>query len=137
MNDWKNLVILALCWNGAVALADAPPVEAGSVKVARGDVLRYVILPGRIRSNQQATLYAKVAGYLKSLAVDKGDPVKAGQLLGEIEVPELQADLVAQRQHFEDLASLAPGPGITALRALDIVGWGLGDPKHRFLTPAP
>lgn len=44
---------------------------------------------------------------------------------------ELQADLVGQRQEFEDLAKLAPAPGITALRALDIVGWGLGDPKHR------
>jgi biotin carboxyl carrier protein len=33
--------------------------------------------------------YAKVAGYLKSLSVDKGDRVQAGQSLGEIEVPEL------------------------------------------------
>jgi RND family efflux transporter MFP subunit len=50
-------------------------------------------LPGSIRANQQATLYAKVAGYLKSITVDKGDRVQAGQSLGEIEVPELLADL--------------------------------------------
>jgi membrane fusion protein (multidrug efflux system) len=33
-----------------------------------------------------------VAGYLKALKVDKGDDVKEGQLLAEIEVPELLAD---------------------------------------------
>jgi len=74
--------------------ADAP--KALEVKVAhptRGEIIRYVTLPGSIRANQQATLYAKVAGYLKSIAVDKGDRVQAGQSLGEIEVPELLADL--------------------------------------------
>ena len=49
--------------------------------------------PAAIKANQQATLYAKVAGYLKSLSVDKGDSVQAGQSLGEIETPELLADL--------------------------------------------
>jgi RND family efflux transporter MFP subunit len=41
---------------------------------------------------QEATIYAKVSGYLKTLTVDKGDSVKQGQLLAEIEVPELLAD---------------------------------------------
>jgi membrane fusion protein (multidrug efflux system) len=41
---------------------------------------------------QSATLYAKVGGYLKVLKVDKGDAVTEGQLLAEIEVPELLAD---------------------------------------------
>lgn len=73
-----------------------------------------------------------------------GDPIRLPSEQGRSRtrfvrawLTELQADLVAQRQQFEELASLAPGPGITALRAFDIVGWGLGDPKHRFLTPAP
>ena len=74
--------------------ADAPkPVEVKAARPTRGEIVRYVTLPGSIRANQQATLYAKVAGYLKSLTVDKGDRVKAGQSLGEIEVPELLADL--------------------------------------------
>ena len=59
----------------------------------RGEITRYVTLPGTLRANQQATLYAKVPGYLKSLEVDKGDTVKADQPLGEIEVPELASDL--------------------------------------------
>jgi membrane fusion protein (multidrug efflux system) len=51
-----------------------------------------VTLPGEIKPYQEATLYAKVAGYLKTITVDKGDPVKEGALLAEIEVPELIAD---------------------------------------------
>ena len=74
--------------------ADAPkPLEVKITRPTRGDIVRYITLPGAIRANQQATLYAKVAGYLKSLSVDKGDRVEAGQSLGEIEVPELLADL--------------------------------------------
>ncbi|MBI3878559.1 MAG: efflux RND transporter periplasmic adaptor subunit [Verrucomicrobia bacterium] len=71
----------------------AAPVEVKVTRPARGEIIRYVTLPGSIRANQQATLYAKVPGYLKSIAVDKGDTVTAGQALGEIEVPELLADL--------------------------------------------
>lgn len=74
--------------------ADTPkPVEVKITRPTRGEIIRYVTLPGGIRANQQATLYAKVAGYLKSLTVDKGDRVQAGQSLGEIEVPELLTDL--------------------------------------------
>ena len=74
--------------------ADAPkPIEVRVARPTRDEILRYVTLPGTIRANQQATLYAKVAGYLKSLSVDRGDRVLAGQSLGEIEVPELLADL--------------------------------------------
>ncbi len=74
--------------------AEAPkPVEVKTTRPSRGEIIRYVTLPGTIRANQQATLYAKVAGYLKSLSVDRGDRLLAGQSLGEIEVPELIADV--------------------------------------------
>lgn len=58
-----------------------------------GEIARTITLPTfRILALQEATLYAKVSGYLKTLTVDKGDAVKVGQLLAEIEVPELLAD---------------------------------------------
>lgn len=75
--------------------ADAPQVRVASP--VRGDVHRFVTQPGAIRPLQQATLYAKVPGYLKSIAVDKGDAVKAGAVLAQIEVPELEAELHAQQ----------------------------------------
>jgi membrane fusion protein (multidrug efflux system) len=86
--------MLMLVGARSIEAADAPkPVEVKVTHPTRGEIVRYVKLPGTIRANQQATLYAKVAGYLKSIGVDKGDRVQAGQSLGEIEVPELQADL--------------------------------------------
>lgn len=77
----------------ATAVPTAQPVAVRSVLPTRGSISRAVRLPThRIRPLQEATLNAKVAGYLKSLTVDKGDVVQAGQLLAEIEVPELLAD---------------------------------------------
>jgi RND family efflux transporter MFP subunit len=71
----------------------ASPVNVQTVLPKRGEIARSITLPTfRILALQEATLYAKVAGYLKTLTVDKGDSVKEGQLLAEIEVPELLAD---------------------------------------------
>src|SRR3989449_8968729 len=70
----------------------APPLAVQVVRPKRGPITRNVTLPGEVKAYQQATLYAKVAGYLKTITVDKGDQVKEGTLLAEIEVPELLAD---------------------------------------------
>jgi RND family efflux transporter MFP subunit len=72
----------------------------------RGEIERRITLPGTVQPYQQATLYAKVAGYLKSIRVDKGDSVKAGELLADIEVPELVADLTKFKVEA-DVAQLA------------------------------
>lgn len=73
------------------------PVQVQVTTPHRGDIHRFVTLPGTLRPNQQVTLHAKVAGYLKSISVDKGDTVKEGQLLAEIEMPEA----VAARATYE------------------------------------
>ncbi len=71
----------------------AGPINVQSVLPKRGEIARRITLPTfRVLALQEATIYAKVSGYLKTLTVDKGDLVKAGQLLAEIEVPELLAD---------------------------------------------
>ena len=69
----------------------APSVTVGHPE--RSSIERQITLPGNIRAYQEATLYAKVAGYLRSIAVDRGDHVRAGQVVAEIEVPEMQAEL--------------------------------------------
>jgi membrane fusion protein (multidrug efflux system) len=70
--------------------ASAPlPVSLTAPK--RGPITRFITLPGEVKAYQQATLYAKVGGYLKTINVDKGDQVKEGAVLAEIEVPELLA----------------------------------------------
>jgi RND family efflux transporter MFP subunit len=87
-------LVAALATLGAPTFAAEPrTLEVSVTKLSHGDVVRYVTLPGTIKANQGATLYAKVAGYLQRVTVDVGDRVKAGQVLAEIEVPELLADL--------------------------------------------
>ena len=96
------LVVLALVGQGIFSgckpstaeptKESTPPVAVQVVQPKRGPITRGVTLPGEIKPYQQATLYAKVAGYLKTITVDKGDQVKEGALLAEIEVPELEAD---------------------------------------------
>lgn len=87
------LVAAAVLAFAAGAAAQTQPVVLPVVQPHHGDIIRYVTLPGTILPDQQATLYAKVGGYLGTVTVDKGDPVKKGQLLAEIEVPELDAVL--------------------------------------------
>ena len=42
----------------------------------------------------------------------------------------LQNDLATQLSHWEEIAAMAPGPKITPLRALDIIGWELGNRRN-------
>ncbi|WP_410209372.1 efflux RND transporter periplasmic adaptor subunit [Aquirhabdus sp.] len=50
-------------------------------------------LPGQLSAYSQAQIYARASGYLKSWKVDIGDHVKAGQVIAEIETPDLDQQL--------------------------------------------
>ena len=91
MSLLRLLPVAATLFAGSLVAA-TPPAEVTVTSPRRGDIHRFVTLPATLRANQQVTLHAKVAGYLKSIAVDKGDTVKAGQVLAEIEMPELVAE---------------------------------------------
>jgi len=98
------------------------------VQPQRGDVTRSITLPGDLVGLYQSTLYAKVTGYLKSISVDKGDWVKSGQVLAEIEVPELQqrlarakADLEVQHLTYQRLEQVwKSDPRLVARQDVDI-----------------
>ncbi len=79
----------------------APPTPVQITQPKRGPITRFVTLPGEIKPYQQATLYAKVAGYLKTIPVDKGDRVKEGDLIADIEVPEMLADIQRYKAEVE------------------------------------
>ena len=72
--------------------APQAPLAVKTIHPFNGDIMRNVALPGSILPNQQATLYAKISGYLQKITVDKGDVVKEGDLIAAIEAPELIAD---------------------------------------------
>ena len=75
--------------------------EFSGVHPTRGAIHRWVTLPGVLVANQSVQLQARVSGYVKSVLVDKGDAVKAGQILCVIEVPDLEADRAKARIELE------------------------------------
>ena len=85
--------LITLCGCGRPAAEtppqSAPPAAVRLTRVRKGEATRSIILPANVLPFQQATLNAKVAGYAKTVSVDKGDSVKEGALLADIEVPEL------------------------------------------------
>jgi RND family efflux transporter MFP subunit len=88
-----------------------PRIEV--VTTAAGPTVRTIKVLGDVRSLASATLYSKVAGYLKVVNVDKGDKVEEGQVLAEIESPELDqqyaaaaADLVNKKRNFDRIRVL-------------------------------
>jgi RND family efflux transporter MFP subunit len=73
-----------------------------------------LILPGNLQANYEAPIYARTSGYLRRWLVDIGTSVKAGQLLGEIESPEVDSQL---RQAEADLATAQANQKIASLTA--------------------
>jgi RND family efflux transporter MFP subunit len=84
-------------WNALkVAQAEADKDDLPAVMYVtarRGNAKADITLPATLYALQEATIYARTNGYLKRWLVDIGDPVKAGQLLAEIEAPELDREL--------------------------------------------
>ncbi len=65
-------------------------------------------LPGSVEPRRETTVFARASGYVKRRLVDIGDKVTEGQLLAELETPEIQQDLLqAQASLAEAEAALA------------------------------
>lgn len=72
------------------------------VRPERGNTAEEVVLPGNIQAFMDAPIYARTNGYLKKWYFDIGAHVKQGQLLAEIETPEMDQQL---QQARADLAT--------------------------------
>ena len=70
---------------------EAPSVSV--VKASLGDLSRDIVLTAEFKPFQSIDVMAKVAGYVKSINVDVGSRVQAGQLLATLEIPEMADDL--------------------------------------------
>jgi RND family efflux transporter MFP subunit len=73
------------------------PVVVSTAKAEQRELVDRLNLAGTITPYEQVTLYAKVAGYLRSIKIDIGDHVYKGELLAEIDVPELNTALVEKQ----------------------------------------
>ncbi|MFN8006805.1 MAG: efflux RND transporter periplasmic adaptor subunit [Terriglobia bacterium] len=118
------IVILAVAtlFVSACSSASSPGIrevsgEEVTVSVAkpqRRELVDRLSLVGVVTPYEQVTLYAKVSGYLKSISVDIGDWVRAGQLLAEIDVPEMLTGLEEKR------AALVKGEADTLKAEADV-----------------
>src|SRR5215813_9335652 len=59
-------------------------------------------LPGRLEAYYRAPIFARVSGYLKSWSADMGARVKAGQVIAEIEAPDLDQQLQQARAKLSE-----------------------------------
>lgn len=71
------------------------------VKAERASGVYQLMLPGSIQPVTEAPVLARATGYLKRRLVDIGDKVKEGQLLAEVDAPELTQQLAQARAALE------------------------------------
>jgi RND family efflux transporter MFP subunit len=82
--------------------AAAAVLTVATVKPKSGPAADTLVLPGSVQAYYEAPIYARTSGYLKVWYTDIGATVKNGQLLAEIDTPEVDQQL---RQAQADLAT--------------------------------
>jgi RND family efflux transporter MFP subunit len=127
----------------AQAAGTAPPREVEVARVTAQALSTTVKLPAQLAAYEIVDVYAKVTGFVKSLAVDRGSRVKAGQLVAQLEAPELlaqraqaqalfesaesqlaaaQAKWTADQATYRRMAAAARTPGVVAANDLEVAG---------------
>ena len=91
--------------------------EVAVVTPQRGVGGQELVLPGQVEANYEAPIHARVSGYLKMWYEDIGAHVKAGQLLAEIDTPDLDQQLLQAK------ASLASAKADAELAQLTAKRW--------------
>jgi membrane fusion protein (multidrug efflux system) len=112
----KDAQLMAAREAMAEGVAQGPAVQVAMI--AQGPKERLISLLGDTRPYQTATLYGKVSGYVRSIPVDRGDHVKAGQVVAEVESAETDRQYDAAMSDRENKRK-------NAERARDLVarGW--------------
>jgi membrane fusion protein (multidrug efflux system) len=83
----------------------APRVEVVTPQVVASE--RALVLSGSVQPLEESVVYARASGYVRKWLVDIGDKVTEGQVLAEIDTPELDQELAqARAQLAQGRASL-------------------------------
>ena len=88
--------VLARSALGRETAESAIPTVA-TVTAERSTLGEELVLPGAVQAYIEAPIYARTSGYLKAWQTDIGTPVTKGQLLAEIETPEVDQQLSQAR----------------------------------------
>jgi RND family efflux transporter MFP subunit len=132
------------CHQDTVATASAatptvPQLDVTTVKSQRLNATER--LPAELTPYESVDLYAKESGFVKSIEVDRGSRVRKGELVAELEAPELvaqqaqanavyqsaesqlaasQAKLASDQATYQHMSAAAKVPGVVAANDLDI-----------------
>jgi multidrug efflux pump subunit AcrA (membrane-fusion protein) len=87
-----------------VSATGALPIIAVA-KAQRPTTPNTVLLPGTMEALHEAALYARVSGYVRRWYTDIGAPVRTGQILADIDVPELQQSVLQARAQLAQMQS--------------------------------
>jgi len=94
--------VISSCGNSTVKSSensDELVYEASVIK--NENVVSELTLPGELEGFYETGIVAKVNGYIKYMLVDIGDRVHAGQLLVELEAPELVSQLATAFSEYQ------------------------------------
>src|SRR5580704_9254235 len=83
-----------------------------------------IVLPGNTQAFSDAPIYARTNGYLKHWYFDIGAHVQKGQLLAEIETPEIDQQLLQAQADLDTAQANLNIAKITASRWQDLVSTG-------------
>jgi RND family efflux transporter MFP subunit len=97
-----------------------PTVEV--IAPAEGHEVETLTLPGDVQATNSAVIHARVPGYLKRWNVDIGTPVRAGQVLAEIDTPELDQQLAQAKAHLATAVADQKFAQTTAARWTHLLG---------------
>jgi RND family efflux transporter MFP subunit len=98
----------------------ATPTVA-TIQPKRGAPQQEIVLPGNMQAFIDSAIYARTNGYVKSWTVDIGAHVKAGQLLAEIETPEVDQQLDQAKADLNTANANFHLSQITATRYQDLL----------------
>lgn len=111
----------------------APNIEVAKVTAQKLSIT--VHLPGEIEPYEAVAIFPRVTGFVKSITVDRGSHVRAGQLMAQLEAPELvaqrseaqsklqgakaqlaaaEAKVASDESTYEHLKAAADTPGVVA-----------------------
>ena len=125
--------------SGTPAANEPPTLEV--VRVSSRTLNSSISLPGELKPFESVDLFAKETGFVKTIHVDRGSRVRRGDVIAELEAPELvarraqadaayqsaqsqlasaQANLAADRTTYDRLREAAKTPGVVAGNDLEI-----------------
>ena len=87
----------------------------------RGSPQQEIVLPGTMQAFTDAGIFARAPGYLRKWYVDLGAPVRAGQLMADIDTPEIDQQLEQARADLATAEANARLAQLTAERYRDLI----------------